>query len=177
MKKLISCVLVCVLMLTTLTVVSYADVSDYEGAFGVITNAAGEIVRIIPMPRQAYLDKAFTLTPGDTLTTYQYEPNSVFGAGFKFANANGEKTTKNGTVLIELFGSSTIGSDGKTRLKEYTFSTNLEDNKGKNPYYENVEGDHVVLSVNPTSTMRYFNARYTNKSSFTINLCVLVCMD
>ncbi len=175
MKKVVSLVLTCVIMLTSFVVVAYADISEYEGAFGVITNAEGEVVEVIPMPRQTYLDKVFTLTPGDTLTTYQYEPNSTFAAGFRLNNKNNVLTTRNATVLIELFGSSTIGSDGKILLEKYTFSTNSENNL-YNEYYDDYPYDWVRLGANPTSTMRYFNARYTNKSSFTIDLNVVVVM-
>ncbi len=176
MKKIIAVVLTCVLVITSIPCAAFAEDIGNNGIFGVITNAKGEVVEVIPMPRAVYLDKTFTLSPGDTLTTYQYEPNSYFFAGFSFCNRNNEWTTRNGTVLIELFGSSTIGGDGKTLLKKYTFSTNLEDN-WNNPYFGDAEGYAVALDAIPTRTMRYFNAVYTNKSSFTINLNVFVGMD
>lgn len=163
-------------MLTSSVSVAFAESSGYEGAFGVITNAEGEVIEVIPMPRQTYYDKRVTLTPGDTLTTYQYEPNDVFFAGFWFCNRNNEWTTRNGSVLIELYGSSTIGSDGKKLLDSCTFSTNLEDNRN-NQYFEDYIGYVISMKAYPTKTMRYFNAKYTNKSSITINLNVTVGMD
>ena len=176
MKKVISFVLACVVMLTSSISVAFADASEYEGAFGVITNAEGEVVEVIPMTRATYYDKRITLTPGDTLTTYQYEPNDTFFAGFWFCNRDDEWTTRNGSVLIELYGSGTIGGDGKTLWDSCTFSTNLEDNRN-NPYFEGYDGYRISMKAHPTKTMRYFNAKYTNKSFFTINLNVTVGMD
>ncbi len=176
MKKIVTFVLLCAIMLTHSFSAAFADVPKNDRLFVVITNAAGDVVEKIPIAKQIYLEDTYTLAPGESLTTYQYEPKSSFYAGFDFISKNGETTTRNATVLIEIYGSSTIGADGKTLIKKHAFSTNIEANENS-PYYDDAILPSVFLTAAPTETMRYFNARFTNQSSKTIKLCLFAGMD
>lgn len=130
------------------------------------------------MPRTTYVNKRFTLTPGDTLTTYQYEPSLTFYVGFRFVGKDSVPTTPNSKILIELFGSNEIGG-ARTLLKSYTFSTNVADNIN-NPYFDNEKNPEtpiILMGSAPIKSLPYLNGRYTNKSSHSVDLNVLITMD
>ena len=174
MKKILTVVLTCIIALTSLSAAASAEMVGENGILGVITNADGEIVRYVPMPtaRTTYVDSGITLEPGESFTSYQYEPISSFGAGMRFfGRYDSKQTTRNCTLLVEIYQSPSIGGE-RYLVTAKCFSTNMEDHNSNDIINGSVSIDCKISKIRP-----YYNAKFTNVSSSTAYFNITVGMD
>ncbi len=169
MKKIVS-ILVAAIMMCTVSITALAnDDMEYQHYLGVIRDADGNVVDLIPMPYiYPYVDSVYTLPAGGTFTSYQYLPRTAFQLMFGFNDEDGNLvTTRNAEIKMSIYQSESVG--GKRYLvKSGTFSTNKED-YGK---YD----DWVDIGVTNISEARpYYNGVFTNVSDkeVTARLAVL----
>lgn len=167
MKKILSLVLACVLCAAAMPVVSFADIQATANIFGVITDAEGNIVEVLPMPRTTYVDSVYTLSPGGKFTSYQYEPSENFFFGFFSTDKNGVKITANGSRLEETVEvSNVVGGDGRKVLSTKTCTVTANQTR----YFLNP--DNVK-----NSGYKYYNGILENKSSYSVSVRIVVGMD
>lgn len=174
MKKILTVVLTCIIALTLLSGAASAEMVGENGILGVITNADGEIVRYVPMPitRQTYVDTGITLEPGESFTSYQYEPKASFGAGMRFVGQyDGKQTTRNRSLHIAIYESASIGGERHIVTEDY-FSTNKEAYDSNDIINGTVSIDCGISKVRP-----YYNAKFTNVSAATAYFNIIVGMD
>lgn len=168
MKKIISIALSCVLCVLAMSVTAFADVQANGGLFGVIIDADGSVVEVLPMPRTVYENSVYMIPAGGSFLSYQYEPTKNFLFGFDTRDNNGNYiTAPNCTFDLTLQISSTIGADGKHVLQDKTIITGSAGNIGK--------GDTVGYTA--TSDRVYCNGILKNRSSVSTYVRIFVLMD
>lgn len=170
--------LVCfITLLSTLLALSlssvYAIEDDYSNYLGVIRDKDGNVVETIPFPtgRAIYVNSMYTLPAGGTFTSYQYEPSMGFSIGFSYSSPNGT-TTRNRTVKLEIFNSSSIGGTRYLVKRDSSVSTNIEDNK-----YDEGLGSCLLGVLSISASRPYYNGVITNTSSQSMNINILVVCD
>lgn len=150
---------------------------DYSNYFGVIRDKDGNVIETIPFPteRFLYVDTPYTLPPGGTFTSYQYEPSIGFYIGFAYStrgtsSSSVTHTTRDRKVKLEVFNASSIGG-ARYMVKSGIYSTNKEDN------YDDTTGT-CLLGVSSISSIRpYYNGVITNVSSQSLTIVVNVVCD
>lgn len=104
----------------------------------------------------------------------------MFEIGFAFY-ADDEKTvvtTRNGTLLVEMFNSSSIGGV-REFVASKSFSTNYEDLKEQSldpDFLHSWAYIHREWYDNFDYSKPYYNGKYTNKSNFAITARIIVFM-
>lgn len=167
MKKILSLILACALCVAAMPVVSFAETQTTESLFGVITDADGNVVEVLPMPRTTYVNSVYTIPAGGEFISYQYEPSESFYFGFYSVTENGDSITKTGSQLEEIVEmSNTIGGDG--RKVWGTLSCTVTEKK---------IGYFLASGNVSNSGYRYYNGRLKNKSSYSTTVRIIVGID
>ncbi|MCM1335959.1 MAG: hypothetical protein NC084_09385 [Bacteroides sp.] len=175
MKKIILVVLICIMTFTSIPSTAYANEMGEDGIFGVVLNADGEVVRVIPMPvgRSIYVDTGVTIEAGGSFVSYQYEPTDEFSAGFRFwGRYDDTPTTPDRRVVVSICNASSIGGT-KYSVVSKAYSTNYADNVGQ------VDFDSAIILGAPgiSATCPYYNAEFKNLSSSSVYLNIVVSMN
>lgn len=161
MKKIISLILACVLCVIAIPVVSFAETQTTNDLSGVIIDAEGNVVEVLPMPRTTYVNSIYTIPPGGSFISYQYEPSDSFQFGFVNTDHNKNVITDSRcTFYMAAETSNSIGADGKTLWGSGSFNSN---------------GASMYLKVN--SNRRYFNGVLKNTSSYSAKVRIFVILD
>ena len=161
MKKIIS-ILVTAIMMCMISITAFATDNDdieYQHYLGVIRDADGNVVELVPMPYiYPYVDSVYTLPAGGTFTTYQYVPRTAFQLMFGFNDEDGNLvTTRDAKIKMAIYNSASVGGT-RYLVKSKTFSTNKED-YGK--YDEFAE----ISTSNISEARPYYNGVFTNVSN------------
>ncbi len=129
MKRFFSVMLAFVVALTSLSVVSSAEMIGENGILGVILDENGNIVEYVPMPktRTPYVQAGITLDPGEKFNSFQYKPTIGFSAEIDFVGVDGTLTTEDRYICITILKANSVG--GQRGIDEQkTFSTTKEKN-------------------------------------------------
>lgn len=162
MKKIISLILACVLCIAAIPVTAFADVQTNDNLFGVIIDAEGNVVEVLPMPRTTYVNSIYTIPAGGSIISYQYEPSESFQFGFVNTDHNKNVITDSRcTFKLSIETSDSIGPDGKVLWH----STNV-----------NANGASIFLKVD-NNTRRYCNGVLKNTSSYSAKVRIFVIVD
>lgn len=167
MKKILSLILAGILFAVSLPVVSFAETTVADNLFGVIIDAEGNVVEVLPMTRTTYVNSIYTIPAGGQFISFQYEPSENFSFGFYSITENGSNLTTAGSRLktaVEV--SKTIGGDGKKVWGSYEWTVN------KNQFGYFIGPDNVK-----DYDYRYYNGVLTNNSSYSVTVRVIVCVD
>lgn len=184
MKKVISAFLILVLCIIAVPTEALANsVIVDDTPLGVITDADGNVVEVIPTPRDIpsngkYVDSIYTIPKGGSLTTYQYQPKEYFEFGFAYYAADDKTvvTTRGGRMLLQLYKSSTIGGTRELDY-EYEFSTSYEEQFPHDTYDTRAWAFLNTMYLEFDEAYPYYNGKYVNKSDKAISLRVFVIMD
>ena len=149
MKKILSLILACVMCFSVMSISAFADTQTSDSLFGVITDADGNVVEYLNMPRDIYVNEIRTIPAGGKLTTFQYEP--IDNVYFGFTNTDFDNniiTNPACEFKIQLQASKTVGSDGKVDVVS-----------------KNVGSEGSYVNTNAMPLYKYYNAVITNLSS------------
>lgn len=162
MKKILSLILACVLCAAAMPVVSFAETQTTGELFGVIIDAEGNVVEFLPMARTTYVNQVYTIPPGCSYISYQYEPSKSFEFGFFNTDHNKKVITDSRcTFNLSIETSNSIGADGKTEWRSVPVKA---------------DGTSMYLEVSG-NTRRYCNGVLKNTSSYTAEVRIFVILD
>ncbi len=157
-------ILICILCVTAVPSRVFADNQTSDNLFGVITDAEGNIVEVLPMTRAVYVDSIYTIPAGGSFISYQYEPSENFIFGFRTYDENGTRITEyDRQVELSVEMSNSIGGT-RDVFGPYTYDIGTED---------------IGRFLTPDSTYdyRYFNGKIINKSSYSTTVRIMVIVD
>ncbi len=155
-------------MLGVVCISAYAD--DYSvPVYGIMRDAEGNIVEVVPMTRAVYVNSVHTFPAGGTFTTYQYSPNSFFNAMIAFKDTNGNKiATSNGTIAIQVFSASSVGGVRTAFTQQRSYSTNQTSSTQ----------DVIGIQIDQLDFSKpYYNAVYTNLSKKAVTIRLVIECD
>lgn len=165
MKKILSLILACVLCFTTMSITAFAGTTD-KGLFGVITDAEGNVVEVLAMPRTSYVNSVYTIPAKGSLTTYQYEVRDNFYFGYATTDTDGNKITEsNRNLILTVEGSATIGASNRTTLSNLNVTTGVGDKNG------------IIGLTYTNGSYTYYNGKITNQSSLPVTVRVIVLVN
>lgn len=167
MKKILSWFLACILCVIAIPNMAFADTEASDNLFGVITDAEGNIVEVLTMPKTVYVDSIHTIPAGGSFVSYQYEPNKSFTFGFLNHDESGKIITEYGRqVELSVEMSDSIGGGGRDVFGPYTYDIYVNGDMGR--------------FINPHKSIynyRYFNGKIINKSSLPTTIRIMVAVD
>lgn len=190
MKKFICLIMILVLTLAMSlpafaanTDITPADLgytaADLEDSILIVIRDADNNILKTQLIRYNYVDGTQVTIPANgTFTTYQYYASTGFGAGFYFNHITygDPATTRDKTLSIKIRKAASVGGT-RTNLITGTFSTNEEDNIYHSGYNNGSNGLSVAISVPADPSKPYHDAVYTNLSSTSIVVSMLVSVD
>lgn len=114
------------------------------------------------------------------MRTYQYGAAIAFYAGFYFVHSDhsGYATTRNRSVTVSIRAASSVGGTRVEKDHEI-FSTNEENNIGTEYYEAGIQAgcSAVRLEWMVEESSLYYDALYTNNSSSSMTIALLVGRD
>ena len=190
-KRVICFILAAVMVLSLCSVSAFAaspdadrnyDVNDDNPFAIVICDADGNIVETHYQSRMLYVNGTqYDIPAGGTLRTYQYGASTAFYAGFYFIHPdhNGYATTRNRSVTISIRKATSVGGT-RSEVNAKTFSTNEEYNTNSSFYVSGIQAGCTAISFQVLindSSLCYYDALYTNNSSSSMTIALLVGRD
>lgn len=167
MKKIISLFLACVVCIVSMSVTAFADNAACDNLFGVITDAEGNVVEVLNMPRGTYLNTIKTIPAGGSFISYQYEPKESFVFGFYCFDENYNRITElNRVVELSLEMSNTIGGGNREPWGPYTYILSAD-----------VNGRFLGPDDVSIYDYKYYNGKLVNKSSLPTTVRIILAMD
>lgn len=167
MKKILSLILACVFCVTAMSVMVFADTETSDNLFGIITDADGNVVEVLPMPRGTYVDSIYTIPAGGSFISYQYEPKESFVFGFYCVDKNFVRITELNRVLeLSLEMSNSIGGGNRYVWGPYRYVTTSD-----------VTGGFIGPDDVSIYDYKYYNGKLVNKSSLSTTVRIIVAMD
>lgn len=189
-KRFISFILAAIMILSLCSVSAFAASPDTDQDYNsnddnpfaiVIYDADGNIIETHYLPRTLYVNgEQFTIPAGGSLRTYQYGAAIAFYAGFYFVHSDhsGYATTRNRSVTVSIRAASSVGGTRVEKDHEI-FSTNEENNIGTEYYEAGIQAgcSAVRLEWMVEESSLYYDALYTNNSSSSMTIALLVGRD